>query len=111
MINSLKAMIIVLWSQLGFLVIQVLPLKVAFTVEFLVDNMLPDVVTAKPSCDRRRRLAVRIDHPSRPLTVLITQAAESSRIEASPHQASSPGLASSGLSLRCTERSTGWPHL
>jgi hypothetical protein len=49
MISSPKAMIIICWSALGFRVIQTLPLKVTFTLKFVVDAILPHIVAAKPA--------------------------------------------------------------
>jgi hypothetical protein len=44
MTSSPKAMTVVFWSPLDFLVIQALPPKVTFTSEFFVDAILPYVV-------------------------------------------------------------------
>jgi hypothetical protein len=44
-------MTVVFWSPLGSPVIQALPPKVVFTAQFLVDNILPDILAGKSSCD------------------------------------------------------------
>jgi hypothetical protein len=51
MINSPNAMIVMFWSPVGFLVISTLPRKITSASKFFIDNILPDIVAAKPACD------------------------------------------------------------
>jgi hypothetical protein len=64
MISSLKAMVIIFWSPLGFPVIQALPPKVTFTSEFCVDTVLPYIVTTKRADDPGRWLVLHMDSAS-----------------------------------------------
>jgi hypothetical protein len=62
MINSLKAMIIIFRSPLGFSVIQVLSTQMTFTSEFFVDAILPHIVAAKPAGDPNRLLILHMNN-------------------------------------------------
>jgi hypothetical protein len=93
MLSSPKAIIIIFWSPLGFLVIQALPLKVTFTPEFFVDAILPHIVATKPAGGPGRRLALHIDKASPHRTRLTPRNLEENQIPESFHRAFSPDLA------------------
>jgi hypothetical protein len=99
MINSPKTMMVIFWSPLGFPVIQALPPKVTFTLEFFVDAILPHTVAAKPTGDSARQLVLHTDSASPHCTRLTTRNLEENRIIASPHPACSPDLAPSHFFL------------
>jgi hypothetical protein len=95
MISSLKAMVIIFWSLLGFAVIQALPPKVTFTSEFCVDAVLPHAVATKRADDPSQWLVLHMDSASAYGARLPARNLEENRIIASPHPAFSPNLAPS----------------
>jgi hypothetical protein len=97
MINFPKAIIIILWSPLGFPVIQDLPPKVTFTSEFFVDAILSHIVAAKPADDPGRRLSLHMDNASPHHARLTARNLDENRITASPRPAFSPHFAPSDL--------------
>jgi hypothetical protein len=105
-ITSPKAMIILFWSPLRFPAIQTLPQKLPFTAEFLVDGMLPSVIVAKPSCDRRQRLFLHKNKAS-PHSNTVR---EPDRRRLSCSVITRP-CALPFLSFWCTDASTRWPNL
>jgi hypothetical protein len=75
--NSPKSVIVIFWSPLSFPVIQALPPKMTFTAKFLVNNILPDIVAAKPACDPCQRLVLHLANASPHQAVLTAQKTES----------------------------------
>jgi hypothetical protein len=99
MIGSLKAMIIIFWSPLGFPVIQALPPKVTFTSEFCVDAVLPHIVATKRADDPGRWMVLHMDSASAYRARLPARNLEENRITASSHPAFSPNFAPSDFLL------------
>jgi hypothetical protein len=111
MIGSLKAMIIIFWSPLGFPVIQALSPKVTLTSEFFVDAILSHIVAAKPAGDPGRRLVLHMDNASQHREIDRSKSGrKSNSSESSPGILAGP-CALRFLSLRCTEGPTQWSHL
>jgi hypothetical protein len=80
-------------------VIQALPPKVIFTAEFFVENILPEIVPAKPASDTHRRLVLHMDNASPHRALSTSQNLEENGIVASPHPDFSPDLAPSDFFL------------
>jgi hypothetical protein len=95
MISSPKAMIIFLWSALGFPVVQARPQDVPFTSEVCVDAFLPHIVAAKLAGDPSRRLVLYMANASPHRARLTARNLEENGIIASPHPAFSLDLAPS----------------
>jgi hypothetical protein len=66
MVNSPKAMAVRFWPPVGFPVIQALRPNMTLTSKFIADNIFPEIVVAKPSCDPYRRLVLQMDNASSP---------------------------------------------
>jgi uncharacterized protein (DUF1786 family) len=93
-INSPKAMLFPSWSPPGFPVIQAAAPTVTFTAKSPLDNILPIVVTTRPSCDRHWRIVLHLGNVHR-----TNQKVEENRIVTSPHQAFSLDFARSDFFL------------
>jgi histone-lysine N-methyltransferase SETMAR len=63
-----------------------------FTAKFFIDNVLPDIVAAKPPCRPHRRLIVHMDNASPHRAVSTARKLEKDGIVASPCPAFSPNL-------------------
>jgi hypothetical protein len=74
-------------------------MKMRFTVKFFVDNILPDIVAAKPACDSYRQLVLQMYYASQRQTVLTPQKLEEKRILSSPNPAFSPTFTPSNFFL------------
>jgi hypothetical protein len=80
-------------------VIQDLPPKGTFIAGFFVENILPDIVAAKPASDTHHRLVLHMDNAFPHRTLLTSQNPEENGIIASRHPAFSPDLAPSDFFL------------
>jgi hypothetical protein len=98
-VESPKPMIVIFWPPLGFSVIQTSPPKMTVTAVSFVDNIVPDIVAAKPVCDPCRRRVLHMDNASPHRAVLIAQRLEEKGIIANPLPAFSPDLGPSDFFL------------
>jgi hypothetical protein len=99
MLSSPKAMIVIFWSPLDFPVIQALSSEVTFTAEFFAENILPEIVAAKPASDTHRRLVLHMDNASPHRALVTSQNREEKGNRHGPHPAFSPDLAPSEFFL------------
>jgi hypothetical protein len=93
-----KNKVIVVWNPQGFHVVKVLPKGCKWTIQYYIENLLPEICAFRVAGDRRR-LVVHADNARPHVSRKVKEYLEGQSLRTAPHPPYSPDLAPSDFFL------------